>query len=122
MTILQLEFIVQMTCADCEKSIKTALNDCQGKNFKPLSFLHCATDRVLFSGIDSVFVDYKSERVIVETSLNSEKVKEIIESTGKLAVLQGLGSGKGESNCVLSFIFVHYLNHVKIILAVPNFA
>ena len=69
-----------------------------------------------------MFVDYKSERVIVETSLNSEKVKEIIESTGKLAVLQGLGSGKGESNCVLSFIFVHYLNLLKIILAVANFA
>ena len=48
-------------------------------------------------GIKSVFADYKSERVIVETSLNSSTVQRLIEGTGRRAVLQGLGSGKGES-------------------------
>ena len=44
-----------------------------------------------------MFADYKSERVIVETSLNSSTVQRLIEGTGRRAVLQGLGSGKGES-------------------------
>ena len=65
-------------------------------------------------GISSVFADHKSERVIVKTSLNSGKVQQLIESTGRQAVLQGLGSGKGESTCDYNnCILVHFLLYVE---------
>ena len=74
-------------------SIRHPNSQCVFRLFEcfPSIFVSCV------AGIKSVFADYKSERVIVETSLNSSTVQRLIEGTGRRAVLQGLGSGKGES-------------------------
>lgn len=40
-------------------------------------------------------VNLPNEQVFVETTLPSEKVRELIEKTGKRAVVQGYGSSQG---------------------------
>ena len=42
-------------------------------------------------------VDLVRERVVVTTSLPTSQVKELIETTGRKAVVQGLGSAQGKS-------------------------
>lgn len=46
-------------------------------------------------GISSVAVNLEKEQVVVETSLASHQVKDLIEATGKRAVLLGLGTSAG---------------------------
>ncbi|XP_077598270.1 copper chaperone for superoxide dismutase [Stigmatopora nigra] len=70
--LAKLEFAVQMTCEACGDQVKGAL---EGK-----------------TGVHSVNVDVGEGRVLVETSLSSGEVQDLIESTHRLAVLKGMGS------------------------------
>ncbi|XP_046557956.1 copper chaperone for superoxide dismutase-like [Haliotis rubra] len=71
----KMEFAVQMTCQGCVNSVRKVLNG--------------------VPGIISVNVHLDTEQVIVESSLPSSQVKDLIETTGKRAVLHGYGSSKG---------------------------
>lgn len=66
-----IEFDVNLTCSGCESVVKSALST--------------------KSNIKSVEINVERQSVIVETSLPSHAVKEIIESTGKRAILKGFG-------------------------------
>ena len=51
----------------------------------------------VFAGVQSVSVDVSKEEVLVESVLTSAEVQALIESTGRRAVLKGIGgSEKGE--------------------------
>ncbi|OWF45460.1 copper chaperone for superoxide dismutase-like [Mizuhopecten yessoensis] len=67
-----MEFAVQMKCDGCAKTVRKALEG--------------------VDGIKSVQINVENEQVIVEGTLPSNSVKNLIEATGKLAVLQGYGS------------------------------
>ncbi|KAJ8007922.1 hypothetical protein DPEC_G00099210 [Dallia pectoralis] len=68
---LKLEFAVQMTCRRCAEAVRSAL---EGK-----------------PGVKSVSVDVGKEEVLVESALTSQEVQRLIESTGRRAVLKGIG-------------------------------
>ncbi|KAJ6654229.1 hypothetical protein lerEdw1_007326 [Lerista edwardsae] len=68
---LQLEFAVEMTCQSCVAAVQKALQDVPG-----LEVLHILLD---------------SQSVLVETNLGTEKVQDLLESTGRKAVLKGMG-------------------------------
>lgn len=67
----EVEFAVQMTCNGCVNAVKKSL---QGVD-----------------GVKSVDVNLEKEQVIVETTLPSDTIKNLIESTGKRAVIKGYG-------------------------------
>lgn len=51
----------------------------------------------MFAGVHSVSVDVGKEAVLVESVLTSAEVQALIESTGRQAVLKGIGgSEQGE--------------------------
>lgn len=72
----QIEFAVQMTCQKCVNAIENALSSVDGVN-------NCQ-------------VSLEQGSVIVDTNLPHSKVQEMIESTGRKAVLKGYG---GECFC-----------------------
>ena len=57
----------------------------------------------MYTGITSVAIDRGLDTVLVETTLPSEKVKSLIESVGRQAVIRGLGSSQGMSYFVKAF-------------------
>nr|AAH77488.1 Ccs-prov protein [Xenopus laevis] len=68
------EFAVQMTCEKCAHAVKNVLQDVKGvKEF-------------------SINMDSKS--VLVETTLLAEEVHRLLETTGRKAVLKGMGTIK----------------------------
>ncbi|KAF1380744.1 hypothetical protein PFLUV_G00167150 [Perca fluviatilis] len=67
----KLEFAVQMTCERCAVKVRAAL---EGK-----------------PGVTSVSIDVGKEEVLVESALTSAEVQALIESTGRRAVLKGIG-------------------------------
>ncbi|XP_061462386.1 copper chaperone for superoxide dismutase isoform X1 [Rhineura floridana] len=82
-TSCRLEFAVQMTCQNCVDAIQSSLRGIPG-----LQVLHIQLD---------------SQIVLVETSLSTEKAQSLLESTGRKAVLKGMGGavpacyvGKGQ--------------------------
>lgn len=51
----------------------------------------------VFAGVESVSIDVSKEEVLVESALTSAEVQALIESTGRRAVLKGIGgSEQGE--------------------------
>lgn len=74
MTEVKYEFAVRMTCQGCADAVTNVLSG--------------------VDGINKVSIDLGVERVVVETTLPSLKILELIESTGKMAVLQGMGSSQ----------------------------
>ncbi|KAK7103296.1 copper chaperone for superoxide dismutase-like [Littorina saxatilis] len=70
-TSAKLEFAVQMTCQACVDAVTKALEE--------------------KDGVKSVDVSLDRGIVIVETTMPSDAVKSTIESTGRLAVLLGMG-------------------------------
>ncbi|XP_051284884.1 copper chaperone for superoxide dismutase [Dicentrarchus labrax] len=70
----KLEFAVQMTCESCAEKVRAALED------KP--------------GVKSVSIDVSKEEVLVESALTSAEVQALIESTGRRAVLKGIGGSE----------------------------
>ncbi|KAH3852383.1 copper chaperone for superoxide dismutase-like isoform X2 [Dreissena polymorpha] len=77
----KLEFDVDMTCGNCVKKIENA--------FKGIE------------GVKSLDVNLLRGQVIVECNLGTEKVKSVIESTGKKAVLKGMGGSKGAAVSIM---------------------
>lgn len=69
---LQVEFDVNLTCQECASKVQRALSE--------------------VTGINSINIDVEKQSVVVETSLPSQIIKEAIQSTGKRAVLKGLGN------------------------------
>ncbi|XP_069750081.1 copper chaperone for superoxide dismutase isoform X2 [Narcine bancroftii] len=68
----KLEFAVQMSCESCVSSIRSAL--------------------ARVDGVYSVQINLNEEQVLVDTTLTSEEVQELIENTGRRAVLKGMGA------------------------------
>ncbi|MED6250216.1 hypothetical protein ATANTOWER_027040 [Ataeniobius toweri] len=93
----KLEFAVQMTCESCAEKVRAAL---EGK-----------------PGVSSISIDVSKEEVLVEAALTSAEVQSLIESTGRRAVLKGIGGSErgvdhtGEEKTQLS--------HVKKTTATP---
>lgn len=48
----------------------------------------------VFAGVQAVQVDLAREEVLVETSLSTRAVQDLIESTGRRAVLKGIGGSQ----------------------------
>ncbi|XP_023333815.1 copper chaperone for superoxide dismutase [Eurytemora carolleeae] len=67
------EFSVNMTCESCESKVRSAL---------------------LKHGVQDFQIDLPSQRVIITSTKITEELKNVIEDTGKLAVLIGVG-GEG---------------------------
>ncbi|XP_067877830.1 copper chaperone for superoxide dismutase-like isoform X2 [Heterodontus francisci] len=67
----KLEFAVQMSCESCANAIRNTL---KGVN-----------------GIHSVDINVSTEQVLIDTTLTSGEVQALIESTGRRAVLKGMG-------------------------------
>ncbi|GLV43239.1 uncharacterized protein CBL_14081 [Carabus blaptoides fortunei] len=65
----KVEFAVQITCESCVEVIKNSLKDVEG--------------------IKSVDVQLENESVVVESTLATDKILEILESTGRKAVIKG---------------------------------
>ncbi|XP_076441554.1 copper chaperone for superoxide dismutase-like [Babylonia areolata] len=73
-TPTKLEFAVQMTCQACVDAVSKVIKE------KP--------------GIELKDVQLDTGQVVVESTLPSEEVKSVIESTGRLAVLLGMGGSE----------------------------
>nr|XP_056708767.1 copper chaperone for superoxide dismutase [Euleptes europaea] len=67
----RLEFAVQMSCQNCVEAVQAALQE--------------------VPGIQVLDVNLDSQSVLLETSLQTEKVHSLLESTGRKAVLKGMG-------------------------------
>ncbi|XP_063801225.1 copper chaperone for superoxide dismutase isoform X2 [Pseudophryne corroboree] len=73
----KLEFAVQMTCEKCVNAVKSSL---QG-----------------VKGVQDVTVSLESESVIVKTTLPALEVQSLLESTGRRAVLKGMGNNAAQN-------------------------
>ncbi|XP_037336748.2 copper chaperone for superoxide dismutase-like [Pungitius pungitius] len=80
----KLEFAVQMTCESCAVKVRAAL---EGK-----------------PGVSSVSVDVGEERVLVESSLTTAEVQALIESTGRRAVLKGIGGSEHDLGTAVAML------------------
>uniref|UniRef100_A0A667XRP6 Superoxide dismutase copper chaperone n=2 Tax=Myripristis murdjan TaxID=586833 RepID=A0A667XRP6_9TELE len=79
-----LEFAVQMTCESCANKIRAAL---EGK-----------------PGVKSVSIDVGKEEVLVESALTTAEVQALIESTGRRAVLKGIGSTEQDLGAAVAML------------------
>uniref|UniRef100_A0ACB8G9P2 Uncharacterized protein n=1 Tax=Sphaerodactylus townsendi TaxID=933632 RepID=A0ACB8G9P2_9SAUR len=68
---MQLEFAVEMSCQNCVEAVQAALQE--------------------VPDIQVLDVNLESQSVLLQTSLQSEKVHSLLESTGRKAVLKGMG-------------------------------
>ncbi|KAM4565523.1 copper chaperone for superoxide dismutase [Fundulus diaphanus] len=80
----KLEFAVQMTCESCAQKVRAAL---EGK-----------------PGVKSVSVDVSKEEVLVEAALTSAEVQSLIESTGRRAVLKGIGGSEQDLGAAVAML------------------
>ena len=55
-------------------------------------------------GIEGVEVDLTGGLVVVETTLSSSRIKELIETSGRRAVLQGMGTSNSECSSMQCFV------------------
>ena len=62
------------------------------------------------AGIKAVEVDLSNEQVIVETSLPSGKVQDLLEQTGKTAIFRGHGYKKGVPIMLFILWAAYFLN------------
>ncbi|XP_062372251.1 copper chaperone for superoxide dismutase [Sardina pilchardus] len=80
----KLEFAVQMTCDSCVNAVRSTLEN------QP--------------GVQAVQVDLGKEQVLVEASLTAQEVQQLIESTGRRAVLKGIGSGQQDLGAAVAML------------------
>ncbi|AWO97434.1 putative copper chaperone for superoxide dismutase [Scophthalmus maximus] len=80
----KLEFAVQMTCESCAEGVRAALRE------EP--------------GVKSFSVDVSREEVLVESALTSAEVQALIESTGRRAVLKGLGGSERDLGAAVAML------------------
>uniref|UniRef100_A0A4W4FW07 Superoxide dismutase copper chaperone n=1 Tax=Electrophorus electricus TaxID=8005 RepID=A0A4W4FW07_ELEEL len=79
-----LEFAVQMTCDGCANAVESALQK------EP--------------GVRSFKIDLSREEVLVETSLSTHEIQGLIESTGRKAVLKGLGGPEPDLGAAVAML------------------
>lgn len=80
----------------------TSDQSCTGREVSTLQWLS------LFPGIKSFSVNLDTEQVIVETTLSTGQVQELIENSGQMAILRGLGApGKRDSSLTLLMISIN---------------
>ncbi|KAL3046238.1 hypothetical protein OYC64_004279 [Pagothenia borchgrevinki] len=80
----KLEFAVQMTCESCAVKVRAAL---EGK-----------------PGVTSVSVDVGKEEVLVDSTLTTAEVQALIESTGRRAVLKGMGGSEQDLGSAVAML------------------
>ncbi|XP_029977208.1 copper chaperone for superoxide dismutase [Salarias fasciatus] len=80
----KLEFAVQMTCESCAQKVRAAL---EGK-----------------PGVKSISIDISKEAVLVESSLTSAEIQALIESTGRRAVLKGIGGSEQDLGAAVAML------------------
>ncbi|KAM6959949.1 copper chaperone for superoxide dismutase [Tautogolabrus adspersus] len=80
----KLEFAVQMTCESCAEQVRAAL---EGR-----------------PGVQSVSIDVSKEEVLVESALTSAEVQALIESTGRRAVLKGIGGSERDLGSAVAML------------------
>ncbi|RVE60385.1 hypothetical protein OJAV_G00180380 [Oryzias javanicus] len=80
----KLEFAVQMTCESCADAVRAAL---EGK-----------------PGVTAVTVDVRREEVLVESALTIAQVQALIESTGRRAVLKGMGGSEADLGAAVAMV------------------
>ncbi|XP_043100679.1 copper chaperone for superoxide dismutase-like isoform X2 [Puntigrus tetrazona] len=80
----KLEFAVQMSCSSCVNEVKGVLEK------EP--------------GVEAVHVDLSQEQVLVETALSSLEVQGLIESTGRRAVLKGMGGSETDLGVAVAMV------------------
>ncbi|KAM7366414.1 hypothetical protein PAMP_015853 [Pampus punctatissimus] len=80
----KLEFAVQMTCESCADKVRAVL---EGK-----------------PGVQSFSVDVSKESVLVESALTSAEVQALIESTGRRAVLKGIGGSEQDLGAAVAML------------------
>uniref|UniRef100_A0A8C8SAN5 Superoxide dismutase copper chaperone n=1 Tax=Pelusios castaneus TaxID=367368 RepID=A0A8C8SAN5_9SAUR len=73
----RLEFAVQMNCQECVDAVQASL---QGA-----------------TGLQVLDIQLDSQSVLVETTMSAEKVKGLLESTGRRAVLKGMGGSMAQN-------------------------
>ncbi|XP_067303447.1 copper chaperone for superoxide dismutase-like [Pseudorasbora parva] len=83
-TTAKLEFAVQMSCDSCVNAVKGVLEK------EP--------------GVQSVHINLAKEEVLVETALTSLQVQSLIESTGRRAVLKGMGSSESDLGAAVAMV------------------
>ncbi|XP_053305385.1 copper chaperone for superoxide dismutase isoform X2 [Spea bombifrons] len=66
-----------MTCGKCVNAVKESLKDVKG--------------------VESVIVSLESESVLVETALSAQDIQRLLESTGRKAVLKGMGTSQSNN-------------------------
>ncbi|KAM3857756.1 copper chaperone for superoxide dismutase [Diretmus argenteus] len=81
---VKLEFAVQMTCESCAKQVRAAL---EGK-----------------PGVKLVSIDVGKEEVLVESALTTAEVQALIESTGRRAVLKGIGGSERDLGAAVAML------------------
>ncbi|XP_044040953.1 copper chaperone for superoxide dismutase-like [Siniperca chuatsi] len=80
----KLEFAVQMTCESCADKVRATL---EGK-----------------PGVKSVSIDVSKEEVLVESALTSAEVQALIESSGRRAVLKGIGGSEQDLGSAVAML------------------
>ena len=75
MPLSTIEFKVNLTCSACGDKARAALSD--------------------LDGVAGVFTDVGEQRVVVKTVLPAAEVQKALESTGKTAVIVGMGGDDG---------------------------
>uniref|UniRef100_A0A0G2JSZ9 Superoxide dismutase copper chaperone n=1 Tax=Rattus norvegicus TaxID=10116 RepID=A0A0G2JSZ9_RAT len=73
-TMCALEFTVQMSCQSCVDAVHKTLKGA--------------------AGVQNVEVQLENQMVLVQTTLPSQEVQALLESTGRQAVLKGMGSSQ----------------------------
>ncbi|EDL33071.1 copper chaperone for superoxide dismutase [Mus musculus] len=73
-TVCALEFAVQMSCQSCVDAVHKTLKG--------------------VAGVQNVDVQLENQMVLVQTTLPSQEVQALLESTGRQAVLKGMGSSQ----------------------------
>ncbi|XP_028405838.1 copper chaperone for superoxide dismutase-like [Dendronephthya gigantea] len=76
-SLTKMEFAVQMTCQSCVLSIQAALESAKG--------------------VESFNINLHDEQVTVETNLPSGLIQQILEQTGRKAILRGHGATQDRS-------------------------
>lgn len=82
----RIQLTVDLTCDSCEKAVRGTLANNEG--------------------IKELIVDVEKQLVVVETSLATSEVVQLVESSGKRALVTGIGAAGGEVNSLGSAVAI----------------
>ena len=104
--LVQLEFAVQMSCESCAEAVRAALEGAPGEPHSecapPFPPLFLPSPRPphhiplpAFPGVRLLELRPETQTVLLEAEVGAERVKELLESSGRRAVLRGMGVPAG---------------------------